>query len=203
MTRNKTIALVGGGLGLGVLAYLGNRSANKVAAAIKTGVESGGAITLNLTGYWPHSAKASEKRMEGGVNDRKGRPLHTVEDFFAGKADHVSLSGDDAAWPYGQAVKIPWFDKAILGRVTDTGGSFRGANKKYRFLGREPIDVCVAYSTTPVPKGAIVAQIVPGDSYERGKAVAVSKFSGQSVAVGEGTTSDYLRGSDVLVACWG
>lgn len=143
------------------------------------------AIALRLTGYWPFAATDAERRLEGGVHDRKGRPLHTVEDFLAGRSDHVSLSGDDAAWPYGQKVIIPWTDgRTIVGRVTDTGGSFRGINKKYRVLGREPIDVCVASRSTKVP-AEVTARIVRGDHLDKaGAAVAAAKFRGQEVVVG-------------------
>jgi hypothetical protein len=142
-------------------------------------------ISLRLTGYWPMTAKSGEQAMEGGVHDRKGRPLHTVEDFFSGKSDHASLSGDDSAWPYGQKLLIPWVDgQTLVGRVTDTGGSFRGANKRYRIVGDEPIDVCVFSKTTKVPT-EVTAQIVRGDTLDKpGRDIVSSKFQGQTVVGG-------------------
>ena len=149
-----------------------------------------GQVQLHLTGYWPFTAKSGETGMEGGVHDRVGKPLHTVEDFLAGKSDHVSLSGDDSAFPYGQAITLPWTGgQTIKGRVTDTGGSFRGTKKKYRVIGEEPIDVCVYSSRTPVPSSSVTATIVKGDNWkdQTAKTVAdvdVSRLKGQIVTVG-------------------
>lgn len=141
-------------------------------------------IALRLTGYWPFSATASERKMEGGLHDRRGGDLHTIEDYFAGKSDHVSLSGDDAAWPYGQKVTFSWSDgRKVVGRVTDTGKNFRGSNKVYRAQGREPIDVCVASSSTKVPV-EVTATIIKGDSLDKRASLDTSRFQGQSVTVG-------------------
>lgn len=144
----------------------------------------GAQVSLRLTGYWPFSATAAELKMEGGVNDRKGKPLHTVEDYLAGKADHVSLSGDDAIFPYGQRIDIPWGSRTLIGRVTDTGSHFRGAGKLYRVAGSEPIDVCVATSKTVIPQKTVTAAIISGDNLAGGKAVATGKFTGQTVTAG-------------------
>ena len=144
-----------------------------------------GRVQLRLTGYWPFSAVESEKKMEGGKKDRKGRPLHTVQDFFAGKSDHVSLSGDDAAWPYGQKVTFQWLDgRTVVGRVTDTGRNFRGSTKVYRAAGNEPIDICVATKRTKIPT-FVTGTIVSGDTLDKsGRDVDVTKFRGQDVVVG-------------------
>lgn len=144
--------------------------------------------------------------MEGGVFDRKmpskykndptsqqykDHVLHTVEDYLSGNAAFVSLSGDDSIWPYGQAVRIPWTNgETIIGRVVDTGSHFRGIGKIFRAVGFEPIDVCVASSSTVVPT-KVEAQIVPGDNFAKGKSVATSKFKDQTVAgLTEGRTVD-------------
>jgi hypothetical protein len=152
--------------------------ANKQAA---TGIP--GALptfAARLTGYWPFTAKASERQMEGGTNDRRGNALHTLEDAQAGRAPFVSVSGDDAIFPYGQALRIDAFP-GVLFRVVDTGGHFRGAGKVYRVAGREPLDVCVASSATKVPPLATV-QIIPGDTLDKpGRVVASGKFRGQTV----------------------
>lgn len=139
----------------------------------------GGKVRLRLTGYWPFTARQDERKMEGGIFDRKmpkgfeDKPdskeyqqhvLHTAEQYLADPIHHpfVSLSGDDAIWPYGQEIDIPWTDGRVLrGRVVDTGSHFRGANKVYRTEGYEPIDVCVNSSQTKVPTH-VVAQIVGG-----------------------------------------
>jgi hypothetical protein len=157
----------------------------QVAEGIDNAVSGTGSniVKLRLTGYWPFSAREDEKKMEGGIHDRKGNPLHTVEDFLSGKAPFVSLSGDDAVWPYGQLIKIPWVGgKIITGRVVDTGSHFRGAGKIYRVAGAEPIDVCVASSKSEVPK-LVDAQIVAGDSFDPKKMIATSGIKGQTVKV--------------------
>jgi len=120
--------------------------------------------------------------MEGAPVDRKGAPLHTVEDFLAGRADHVSVSGDYEIFPYGQKILIPWGDKTIIGRVTDTGGHFHGAGKVYRVVGREPLDVCVESSKTVIPDRDATVTIVPGDNLQKGIPVATGKFKDQVVA---------------------
>jgi hypothetical protein len=135
-----------------------------------------------LTGYWPFVAKTTTERiMEGGLNDRKGKPLHTLEMHTRDSAAHpyVSVSGDDAIFPYGQRIIIDaWPD--LIFRVVDTGSHFRGINKVYRIFGREPLDICVDSSETTVPKLASV-QIVPGDNFANFKPVNVAGFEGQSV----------------------
>lgn len=156
----------------------------------------GGRVQIRVTGYWPFSAREDEKKLEGGVKDRKGNPLHTVEDFLAGKAPFVSLSGDDAVWPYGQRLDIPWVDgKKLLGRVVDTGSHFRGTGKLYRVAGYEPIDVCVYSSSSSVPKPpTIEAIIIPGDTLAKKglQTVATAGLKNQTVSAGivEGRTSE-------------
>lgn len=186
MSKATSIFWIGGGLATIGAVFLAVKKSNETTEAISDAVDGTGKnlVQLRLTGYWPFAATDAEKKMEGGLQDRKGQPLHTVEDYLAGKADFVSLSGDDAIWPYGQRVNIPWTDgKTILGRVVDTGSHFRGANKVYRLAGTEPIDVCVASSATVVPK-VVTAQIVAGDNNEKGKSVAVNKLKDQTVLTG-------------------
>jgi hypothetical protein len=185
----RLAALIAGGgiLAAAAAALVGYRKAAAVEAATVAAVTAGGDITIRITGYWPASARPDEQKMEGGMKDRKGRPLHSVEDFLAGLSDHVSLSGDDGAWPYGQKLMIPWLDgRTLTGRVTDTGRNFRGSTKVYRAQGAEPIDVNVFSSKTSVPKPPIVTgRIIKGDTLDKpSKEVVVSKFQGQDVAVG-------------------
>ena len=137
-------------------------------------------IELRLTGYWPFTASASEQKMEGGVHDRKGKPLYTIDDFFAGKSDFVSLSGDDSAWPYGQLLLFPWADGRIVrGRVVDTGRNFRGSSKVYRAISaRGRIDVRVYAKSTKVPT-EVNATIIRGDHFDKsGKDIVVSEVQG-------------------------
>jgi hypothetical protein len=120
-----------------------------------------------LTGYWPFSATAAEKLMEGGTDDRKGNPLHTLEDFQNGDAEFVSVSGDYTIFPYGQRITIDeWPD--VVFRIVDTGSHFHGSGKVYREPGREPLDICVASSATAITPDAI-ATLIPGDTLDGGK----------------------------------
>lgn len=86
------------------------------------------------TGYYPHDSK-----LEGGFQDRKGRPLHTLQDYLAGRAPYVSVAMDKNAFPYGTKLRIPELEakygRPIEFRVVDTGGAFRGK-------GTSRIDIC-------------------------------------------------------------
>lgn len=196
MSPHRLIALLASAAGLGGAALLWRKS-EQTASATAQAVAGGGAFKVHATGYWPSTAKASELKMEGGMNDRKGKPLHTVEDFLAGKSDHVSVSGDPEIFPYGQKILVNWFDKNIVGRVTDTGSHFTGAKKLYRVMGEEPLDFDVLSSSTPVPKKDVVATIVKGDHLDKpGKEIAAGKFKGQEVVVGG---LDFL-GAEMAVA---
>ena len=97
---------------------------------------SGKTFVARGTGYFPDSSA-----IEGGFNDRIGKPLHTLQDFLAGRAPYVSVAMDSTAFPYGTRLRIPELEqkygRQIDFRVVDTGGAFRG-----RGTGR--IDVCVA-----------------------------------------------------------
>ena len=79
--------------------------------------------------------------MEGGFFDRKGKPLHTLQDYLAGKAPFVSVAMDSKAFPYGTKLRIPELEKKygqkIDFRVVDTGGAFKGK-------GTSRIDICTA-----------------------------------------------------------
>lgn len=133
---------------------------------------------IRCTGYWPFSARPEERRMEGGPVDRKGHPLHTLEDYRAGKADFVSVSGDYTIFPYGQRLTITeWPD--VIFRVVDTGSHFHGAGKVYRESGSEPFDICVASSKSPVDANTY-AVIVPGDHWDKPAAVVAVERIGQA-----------------------
>ena len=88
------------------------------------------------TGYYPDSSA-----LEGGFVDRKGAPLHTLQDFLAGRSTYVSVAMDSTAFPYGTALTIPQMDAAfgrhIPFKVVDTGSAFKGK-------GTSRIDICTA-----------------------------------------------------------
>jgi 3D (Asp-Asp-Asp) domain-containing protein len=97
---------------------------------------AGRAYPARGTGYFP-----DRSAMEGGFVDRKGKPLHTLQDFLAGRASYVSVAMDSTAFPYGTKLRIPELEakygRPIELRVVDTGGAFRGK-------GTSRIDICTA-----------------------------------------------------------
>lgn len=164
---SRILALIGGAAGLGGAALLW-RSSDRTKAATVAAVGSGGTFQARLTGYWPYAAKtAAERLMEGGHHDRKGKPIHTLEQHRADSAAHpfVSVSGDDAIFPYGQRIEIDQWPGLIF-RVVDTGGHFRGARKVYRVVGREPLDIAVDSAQTKVKPPATV-RAVKGDHFDK------------------------------------
>ena len=196
--------VVGGGAGALVAAFFAWRKSAQTTGAITKALAPVGpnapvgttrptvSFDAMLTHYWPfkEGLNAKERLMEGGVHDSNSQPLHTVEDFLAGKSDHVSISGDDEIFPYGQKVLIPWGNQTLVGRVTDTGDHFRGFQKVYRAVGREPLDVCVLSSANAPPNKKVTVQLVPGDDWAArkkrtsAKFVDASKFKGQNVMLG-------------------
>ncbi len=178
--------------------------------------DTGHTLQVRLTGYWPFSASAGERTMEGGKFDTHSNPLHTLEDAQSGAAPYCSVSGDDGAWPYGQRISIDQWPDVVF-RVVDTGGHFRGtpifegfakkiAGKWYRIAGREPLDICVNSSATKITPEA-VATVFPGDDLrapgDRTPAtVQADKFVGQQYAENDvssdagGTTDDIQSGGN-------
>lgn len=147
-------------------------------------VDAGRPLPVRLTKYWPYAATESERRMEGGVLDRRGKPLHTLEDHLADPAAHPygSLAGDPAVFPYGQALRLdPW--PGALFRVVDTGGAFRGPKKRYRRPGEEPLDVCVKSKKTAVPSDALASPL-RGDHLDKSGRGAVLSVGGELEELG-------------------
>src|SRR6185295_9030061 len=105
-------------------------------AATPSMTPTGQQFTAKGTGYFPDNSP-----MEGGFKDRMGKPLHTLQDFLAGKAPYVSVAMDSKAFPYGTKLRIPELEKKygrpIEFRVVDTGGAFKGK-------GTSRIDICTA-----------------------------------------------------------
>lgn len=153
-----------------------------------TGVKTYPTVKVRATGYWPFAATDAERQMEGGLKDRRGKPLYTLEMAQSGKAPYVSVSGDDQVWPYGQRISIDAWP-GLTFRVVDTGSHFRGAGKVYRVVGYEPLDVCVDSSKTVVPK-LVTATVYPGDNFAGGKAISAANIRDQQV-VGAIARGDY------------
>ena len=122
---------------------------------------SGRAIPIFVTSYWPSQSgmSAAQQLMEGGQNDRKGKPLHTLQDAQAGIAPYCSVACDYTVFPYGLAVKIPSIDPSVTFRLVDTGGHFYGSGKVTRLPGHEPFDICVVSSAEHAPGGAATAYV--------------------------------------------
>lgn len=185
-------AAVGGGI---LAAWWAWRRAGKVEAAVREAVREPPAgappkprpiLAVRLTTYYPLAAKTeAERKMEGGLKDRRGKPLHFLEDHLADPQQHpyVSVSGDDAAWPYGQRIALDAWPGAVF-RVVDTGRNFRGSTKVYRATGREPLDIAVRSKATKAPTEA-TATIFPGDHLDKpGREIASERFRGQEGVVG-------------------
>jgi 3D (Asp-Asp-Asp) domain-containing protein len=120
------------------------------AGAAATDAPRGDTYRARGTGYYPHDSK-----LEGGFQDRSGRPLHTLQDYLAGKAPYVSVAMDKSAFPYGTKLRIPELEakygRAIDFRVVDTGGAFKGR-------GTSRIDICTenrAASLDPTINGPL------------------------------------------------
>ena len=180
---SKLLIAFGGAAVAGGAGFLAFSQAAKQKKAIEEALASGGAFKAHVTGYWPFTATEAERKMEGGLKDRKGKPLHTLEMHQKDPVAHpyVSVSGDHTIFPYGQLILIDEWP-GLKFRVTDTGGHFFGVNKVYRVTGEEPLDVCVDSKATKVIPHATVT-IVKGDHFDKaGKDVAVSKIKDQTVA---------------------
>jgi 3D (Asp-Asp-Asp) domain-containing protein len=107
------------------------------------------------TGYYPDNSA-----LEGGFVDRRGKKLHTLQQFLAGQADYVSVAMDTRAFNYGQRLKIreleTKYGKSIVFRVVDTGGAFTGK-------GRTRIDICTANnraSLDPTINGSLHIDVI-------------------------------------------
>jgi len=88
-------------------------------------------FTTFNTWYCPGGGtSAAERRLEGGVQDRKGRPAYTLEQYLAGNAPYVTVAMDSKVLPYGTLLyngKFKDQNGALIPfRVTDTGGAFKG-----------------------------------------------------------------------------
>lgn len=120
-------------LGVGCAA---EAATDEPAAATQDELRVKSSFTSRGTGYYPHSSA-----LEGGFNDRLGKKLRTLQQFLAGDAEYAAVAMDSNTFKYGTRLRIKELDakygKAIVFRVVDTGGAFRGK-------GRARIDICTA-----------------------------------------------------------
>lgn len=155
-------------------------------------------FSARTTGYWPlqEGLSSSEKKMEGGKKDRRGRPIYTLEMHQRDpiRYPYVSVAGDYTVFPDGQRLILSAWPGVVF-RVVDTGGHFFGAKKVYRVAGYEPLDIAVDSPNTKVPK-LVDAKIVPGDHFgwSKGpKQVETSRLRDQSVRM----TGEIIEGRTV------
>lgn len=127
-------------------------------------------INVSVTEYFPVNS-----RMEGGAYDHKKHLLQTLDDYLDGKASYVSVARDDLGGPpanasefttYGYKVLLPEICsklgvKHIEFRLVDTGGWFRGAGKKVKVAGCEPIDICRSVKPRYPSVSGVVTYLVP------------------------------------------
>ncbi|NBP03017.1 MAG: hypothetical protein EBU90_23470, partial [Proteobacteria bacterium] len=88
-------------------------------------------FVTNNTWYCPGGGtSAKEKALEGGVQDRRGRPAYTYEAAMAGSAPYVTVAMDSSVLPYGTLLYNENFKRSdgtlLPFKVTDTGGAFAG-----------------------------------------------------------------------------
>lgn len=91
------------------------------------------------SGYYPHNSG-----MEGGYVDKQGKPLRTLQDYLAGRADYVSIALDKYLYrsgevSYGDRFRIPELEdrygREIEFRAVDTGDAFTNR-------GFSRVDIC-------------------------------------------------------------
>jgi hypothetical protein len=133
-------------------------AAQPAAAQPATAAQNGPGSVKGLargTGYYP-----ANNKMEGGFNDKLGKPLHTLQDVLDGKAPYVSIALDKKLYKngtikYGDTFRIPELEakygRKIVFRAVDTGGAF--TNK-----GFSRVDVCTRsrqHSLEPTVNGKL------------------------------------------------
>jgi 3D (Asp-Asp-Asp) domain-containing protein len=135
------------------------------------------------TGYYPDSSA-----LEGGFNDRLGKPLRTLQDYLAGRADYVSVAMDTRAFKYGTHLRIRQLEakygRAIDFRVVDTGGAFVGK-------GTSRIDICTkSYRDSLDPTINGMLDIDVADSAPSGGAAPPAPPPAPAPTGGESCSSD-------------
>jgi hypothetical protein len=106
-----------------------------------------GTHTAIGTGYYPHNDS-----MNGGFYDERSskkdpRPLHTLQDFLAGKTNEVTVAMDDKV-PYGQKITIPEMDDKYRARLNELGYDHipfvkKDSGSHFTGKGYSAIDICV------------------------------------------------------------
>ena len=149
------IPLLLGGVGLGLLAVI--RSSQAAQSGRKTVLPSvDNWLPARLTEYFPNlpaDAPASLRRQEGGSFARSAEfPVITLDQHrsdrvrfpFATVAADTNWNGRTIKKGYGPRVYFAAYPNDIF-RIYDTGGNFRGEQKKIR-EGAEPFDIALDYA---------------------------------------------------------
>lgn len=146
------LPLLLGGVGFGLLAML--RTSRASTRSQLPPIESWGAA--RLTEYFPNvppDAPLSLRRQEGGAFARSEEiPVITLDQHradpvkfpFATVAADTKLQGRTIKIGYGPRVYFAAYPNDIF-RIYDTGGNFRGPQKKIR-EGAEPFDIALDYA---------------------------------------------------------
>ena len=98
-------------------------------------------VPVRLTDYYPFhkGMSAEQRRMEGGVHDRRGHMLYPLKDYLEGNAPYVSLACDFRGGPPIPFIAHKYGNSFIEFRLVDTGGHFFGPGKRVKVTGFEPI----------------------------------------------------------------
>lgn len=187
-------ALAGGALFALLLVMPGCGAAEvddgEVAAASADELSVKSSFTARGSGYYPDSSS-----MEGGYVDRLGKPLKTLQSFLKGSAAYVSVAMDTSAFKYGTRLRIKELEakhgKAIIFRVVDTGGAFKGK-------GRSRIDVCVANRSASLDStvnGTLHIEVIDESGGSGGSTPDDSSGAGSPSSGGGGSTGGGTSGS--------
>lgn len=139
------ILLVGGVLALWLL------SRRSQAATNSQGQRDQAWEKALFTEYHPDAPK-DQIKMEGGPNDRMGKPIITVQQHKHNPAlyPYVSVASDTrlrgSNVPYGTRIYFGAYPDLVF-RIVDTGGRFIGPKKRIRKPGFEPFDIATSYGS--------------------------------------------------------
>lgn len=81
------------------------------------------ASTFKATGYYPFTCKKSERVVEGGIKDRFGNKLRTLQDYYDGS--YVSVATDPRAIKSGTILEIEEFPNVKF-LACDVGRKIKG-----------------------------------------------------------------------------
>lgn len=95
-------------------------------------------FNIDATGYHPVSEDNPEYAMEGGMQDRMGKPIQTLDAYLRGEAPFVTVAMDPSV-PYGTVLRSPKFP-GVPFVVADTGSAFKGKGLSRIDIARDTSD---------------------------------------------------------------